>query len=528
VWRYHISAMTAHHHMTSRWTSGIGWPPWSLFAVAILTLCLVLSAAGFAEEPAPKAPPVQGPPSPFEPSTAERSPTPATDSNRVVRAAHAWYDDKLVWETGAGRSYGVPVAEIVAYEFLLNLFNRNFVEPTSDYKSTGSTIWKNLTDPHWVIDDDQFKVNQFLHPYGGSIYYGIARSSGLSFWESFLYSVAGSYLWEIAGETTDPSINDMISTPIGGTFLGEPFFRMANLLLEDSEGKPGFWRELGAALISPPIGFNRLVFGDKFDATFPSHKPATFLRLMAGGTVSSSSRNVSSDVEEGGAVADFAFSYGLPGKPGYSYTRPFDYFDFHVRAVTANVLESVNSRGLLVGTTYAGGASTRGIWGLYGSYDYISPQVFRVSSPALSLGTTWQTWLSRTVALQGTALGGVGYGAAGNTEREGIRDYHYGVTPQGLLALRFIFGDRVMLDITGREFYVSNTLSSESGRENIVRADSSITVRVYDRHGMAVGYTHSYRNASYPGIEYKDQTVGTLSLMYVFLGETGFGAVEWR
>jgi len=432
------------------------------------------------------------------------------------------------WETGAGRSYWIPAAEIVAYEFFLNLFNRTFVEPTADYQTNGSTIWKHFTDPKWVIDDDQFKVNQFLHPYGGSIYYGIARSTGLSFWESFLYSTAGSYLWEIAGETTDPSINDMIATPIGGAFLGEPFFRMANLLLEDAEGKPGFWRELGAAVISPPTGFNRLVFGDRFDPIFPSHKPATFMRLQAGGTISSSSRNVSADVEEGGAVADFTFSYGLPGKPGYSYTRPFDYFDFQVRAVTANLLESVNSRGLLIGTTYASGESTRGIWGLYGSYDYISPQVFRVSSPALSLGTTWQTWLSQAVALQGTALGGVGYAAAGNTDQARTRDYHYGLTPQGLLALRFIFSDTVMLDFTGREYYVTNTLSSEQGRENILRGDSSLTLRVYERHGVAVRYSHSYRNASYPGVEYRDQTVGTLSLMYVFLGESGFGAVEWR
>jgi hypothetical protein len=91
---------------------------------------------------------------------------------------------------------------------------------------------------------------------------------------------------------------------------------MASLLLEDSEGKPSFLRELGAAVIAPPLGFNRLVFGNKFDAVFPSHRPAIFMRLQAGGTISSSSRNVSADVEEGGAVGDFTFSYGLPGKPG--------------------------------------------------------------------------------------------------------------------------------------------------------------------------------------------------------------------
>jgi len=127
-----------------------------------------------------------------------------------------------------------------------------------------------------------------------------------------------------------------------------------------------------------------------------------------------------------------------------------------------------------------------------------------------------------------TALGGVGYAAAGNTEKEGERDYHYGLTPTGLVALRFMFGERVMFDFTGREFYVSNTVSTENGWENILRADSSLTGRVYDRHGVALGYSHSYRNANYSGVAYKDQTVGMLSLMYVFLGESGFGAVDWR
>jgi hypothetical protein len=168
------------------------------------------------------------------------------------------------------------------------------------------------------------------------------------------------------------------------------------------------------------------------------------------------------------------------------------------------------------------------MWGLYGLYDYISPQVFRVSPVAASLGTTWQMWLSQSVALQGTALGGVGYGAAGNIEATGERDYHYGVTPHGLLSLRVIFGDRVMLDFTGRECYVSKALATEEGWENLLHANSSVTVRVYDRHRVAVRYAHSHRDASYSGIEYKNQTVGTVSIMYVLLGDSGFGAVEWR
>lgn len=435
----------------------------------------------------------------------------------------------LDWESGRNRSYLIPAAEILTYLFLLNQYDRHFTEPKEVYRTTGTTIRQHLTDSKWVFDNDQFSVNQFLHPYSGSVYYGLARSTGLNFWESSLYSVAGSFLWEIGGEKTSPSINDMIATPIGGTFLGEPFFRMANLLLETGDGRPGFWRELGAAIISPPTGFNRLVFGNRFDTVYPSHQPATFLRLEAGGTLTSSSRNVSSNVNEHGAVGELTLTYGLPGKPGYGYTRPFDYFDFHVSAATDNTLETITSRGFLLGKSYASGDTTRGIWGLFGSYDYISPQVFRVSSTALSLGTVWQSWLAEDIALQGTLLGGAGYGAAGSIQRTEERDYHYGTTPQALVAFRLIYANRVMFDVTGREYYVSNFLSPERhGQENIIRAESALTLRVFDRHGVALRYTVSQRDARYPSVEYRNQTVGAVSLMYVLLGNSGFGAVEWR
>lgn len=474
----------------------------------------------------------------MEPSTtfAESQPLPETETGHSAEvigppasSENRAPSQHLDWESGRGRSYVIPAAEILTYIVLLNQYDRHFVEPREEYRTSGSTIRQHLTDSKWVIDNDQFKVNQFLHPYGGSVYYGLARSSGLSFWESFLYSTAGSFAWEIGGERTNPSINDMIATPIGGSFLGEALFRMASLVLETDEGRPGFFREITAAAISPPTGFNRLILGHRFDAVFPSYTPATFFRLEAGGTLTSSSHNVSSSVREHGAVGDLTLTYGLPGKQGYHYARPFDYFDFHITAVTANTLESLNTRGLLAGTTYASGNHTRGLWGLFGSYDYISPQVFRVSSTVLSLGTVWQTWLSDGMALQGTALGGAGYGAAGSIQRREERDYHYGLTPQALLALRLIFGNRAMIDFTGREYYVSRVLSPEgNGQENILRGDAAFTLRLFDRHGIALRYAVAQRNASYPNVEYRDQTVSTVSVMYVLLGASGFGAVDWR
>ncbi len=94
-------------------------------------------------------------------------------------------------------------------------------------------------------------------------------------------------------------------------------------------------------------------------------------------------------------MADFSMAYGLPGQPGYLYLRPFDYFDFELYGLAENrsTFENVMVRGLLFGKKYESAADdTRGVWGLYGSYDYLSPQAYRLSTTA-ALGTTWQSWL---------------------------------------------------------------------------------------------------------------------------------------
>jgi hypothetical protein len=133
------------------------------------------------------------------------------------------------------------------------------------------------------------------------------------------------------------------------------------------------------------------------------------------------------------------------------------------------------------------------------------------------------------VALQGSALGGIGYAAAGNVTQEGERDYHYGIAPQGLLALRLILGDRAMLDMTGRAYYVSGSGSDNpGGRENVDRLNMGFTVRLFGRHALGLQYIASLRNAQYPDRADTRQTVGTVSLVYTLLGVPGFGAVEWR
>jgi hypothetical protein len=445
----------------------------------------------------------------------------------------------LSWETGAGKSYLIPALEIPAFLILLNVYDRlaypNSVEPSGEktYNSTLSSFWDHLVHEPWGIDTDSFAMNQFGHPYQGSMYQGFARSAGLNYWESLLYTNVGSFLWEMGGETTNPSINDQIASGIGGSFFGEALFRMASLVLEGDGEKPGILRELGATILSPPTGINRFAFGDRFKSVFPSHDPATFWRLRLGVSQNTdmSDQGGSETIKQNEATLDFSMAYGLPGKPGYSYTRPFDYFHFEFTSVSTsdNPLTDIMIRGLLLGDKYEVGNSYRGIWGLYGGYDYISPHIFRVSSTSVSLGTTFQWWLSRAIALQGSALGGVGYAAAGNVTQVGDRDYHYGVAPQGLLALRLIFGDRAMFDLTGRAYYLSGVGGNDpGGTENIDRVNMGLTVRIYGRHALGIQYITSIRNAQYPDRVDSHQTTGTVSLVYTLLGGDGLGAVEWR
>ena len=193
-------------------------------------------------------------------------------------------------------------------------------------------------------------------------------------------------------------------------------------------------------------------------------------------------------------------------------------------------------RGLLKGSKTADTDNSRGIWGLYGSYDYISPYLFRVSSTALSLGTTRQYWIAPDLALQGSVLGGAGYGAAGSTTiipstptNAAIRDYHFGVTPQALVALRLISGDRVMLDMTAREYYVSGLGSDDSqGSETVFRGNFGITVRVVGGHSLGAQFVASTRDARYGTLPNKKLHEGTVTVVYSFLGSNRFSAVKWR
>ena len=87
----------------------------------------------------------------------------------------------------------------------------------------GGKWWDNVSNgPVW--DKDDWWLNWIGHPYWGAAYYVHARHYSYSRLESFWYSFFISnvlYEYGLEAFAEEPSIQDLIATPVGGWLLGE-------------------------------------------------------------------------------------------------------------------------------------------------------------------------------------------------------------------------------------------------------------------------------------------------------------------
>lgn len=74
-----------------------------------------------------------------------------------------------------------------------------------------------------VMDKDEWAVNYIGHPLAGAMYYNALRSQGATRLQSFLFSTVQSTFWEYTIEAVaeQPSIQDLIVTPVVGSVIGE-------------------------------------------------------------------------------------------------------------------------------------------------------------------------------------------------------------------------------------------------------------------------------------------------------------------
>lgn len=263
-------------------------------------------------------------------------------------------------------------AEVVGFNLGLWAFDRYVQHGDWSYISF-NTIKENFKHG-FIWDNDKLATNIFLHPYNGNLYYNAARSNGFNFWQSSLFAIGGSAMWELFMENEYPSTNDIIATPIGGAAIGEVLFRASDALVDDrTTGGERFERETLIFILSPMRGFNRIVTGDAW------RKRATPGRIFG-------TPNIAARVSLGLKIMEFqgrfkAPYFGANAQIDIEYgdrfeaksRKPYDYFT--VKAVLQGmkyqpVLNELQIKARLLSRELFDGKNSSGTIGLYQHFNY--------------------------------------------------------------------------------------------------------------------------------------------------------------
>jgi len=269
-----------------------------------------------------------------------------------------------------------------------------------------SSIGHNLKPSSWEWDDNNFKTNQFAHPYHGNLYFNTFRTNGYSFWQSVPAAFAGSFIWEIAGETHNPAPNDLINTSLGGIALGEMTYRISSLIIKNR--KRGFGRQVQeglALLVNPVNGFNRIVDGKwgKVEAYDPEDSIYMNIAVDAGyRRVGLSAKKLFSEGDN-----EFYGSVGLwYGDPFKNYKKPFDnfYVFLEVGSSDSAKLNTLRVEGSLAGKIIGGGEHSLHMLRFTMNYDYYHNTAFEFGGQSVTLSWAAHYGLSRKASLN-TELG---------------------------------------------------------------------------------------------------------------------------
>jgi hypothetical protein len=253
---------------------------------------------------------------------------------------------------------------------------------------TFASIGHNLKLSSWEWDDNNFTTNQIAHPYQGNLYFNAFRSNGYSFWQAAPASFAGSFMWEVAGETHPPAPNDFINTSIGGVILGEMTYRISNRIINKKQrGAKRQVSEVLGFLIDPMSGFNRLLDG-KWGRV--STVPSTDLDTMAmAGELDIGARQISEHngnlftKGKTGWYARLRLLYGDPFKPSKT---PFNNFDIRVElgADDTAKLNNVSVNGLLSSWELKSNAKVDHIMSLTANYDFYHNSEFEYGAQSVT------------------------------------------------------------------------------------------------------------------------------------------------
>jgi len=367
---------------------------------------------------------------------------------------------------GLGRNYGWAAAEMMAVNWLAAASNEHTRD--GNLNQVNPRNWKtNITDG-FTYDDNEFRTNQFIHSYNGSVYFNSARSNGLGFWTSAAYATAGAFMWECCGETHPMSYNDMIATSIGGFTLGEMTYRLSSEILgNQATGAKRVVKEVGAFLVDPVRGLNRLLSGRSTSTYDPPKDPMDWRPPRGKTLLGVGTRIVGSDSTSGNQTYGnliFEHAYGNP----YDNPRrkPFDFMEMQLQ-ITAGEKQPITIlrvRGDLWEKPLGDQAAPKHVFAITQFYDYMDNKTYEFGGQSLAATLFSRFQLSPKVRLKTRASGlFLSLGAVNSdyatiahvANRERLREYDYGPGVGADTQMDLVVKDQTLLTVNYRFQWVS-------------------------------------------------------------------------
>jgi hypothetical protein len=350
------------------------------------------------------------------------------------------------------------------------------------WANVGLRAWTKNFHEGFVWDDDDFLDNQLAHPYQGSLYMASARGSGYGFWGSLPFVVGGSFTWELMGENIRPSLNDFITTTMGGAAMGEAMFRMGSMLWSGGK-QPGPGRELAGFVISP-VGRVQDLIHPTAEQSGTSNSAQNDFQIRLGRQADR-------------ALIQFHVAYGDFFAPEFHHPYDAFRFDVEVGPTGGPDVRRVGISGLLARHTLRSGARDEVILGLFQHYDY--QRYGALESGGQSLGGALlyrhQLGIRNRVDLgiygDAVLLGGI----SSDHNQFWRRDYDLGVGPAGRFNATFTRDGWDYLHLDSRLEWLHSVHGSDGDHvTTFVRVAAAIPVRAGFGLGgdLAVAARHSH------------------------------------
>jgi hypothetical protein len=405
------------------------------------------------------------------------------------RAPDAW---------GLTPSYGWTAGEVLAINLGASYFNE-YVR-NANFNQISPRSWKSNLEGGFHYDDNEFRTNQYIHPFNGSTYFNSGRANGLGFWSSSVAAISGAFIWEAFGETHPMSYNDMVSTGIGGSALGEVLYRMSSLVLDNqATGSGRTWREIGAFMIDPVRGFNRFVSGrdgrvhdnpvDPIDHSPPNQAN----RVAAGVRLIGEGESISENLESNAFLE-------LVHDQGDVFTNdrrgPYDYFDLDAQI---NFNEKVPlGKAMIRGNLWTkplgeNRSDPRNVLAIVQHFEYLNNNAYEWGGQSFGptlfsrFGSPGHMQYRTRVDLIATLLGAINsdYSFLAEVEdRERFREYDYGPGGGAAVDVAAKFANRALVEAYYRVQYIDVRNGSVYNTDNFNGSEASHVIQAATLRAM--------------------------------------------